>query len=136
MAYKTEQRNKMYELLRSNPHKFFTAKEIAEILAPYDVSLSAIYRNLAELTETGLVKKSVKKNGREALHRYVNNDVCKDEIHMTCIKCGKIFHMDHLVSEYIQKNLGIIQGFELDKLKTVIYGTCRECIDAEKQSIK
>ena len=134
MSYKTEQRTRLYELLKANPHKFFSAKDIVEALAPYNISISAVYRNLAVLTEDGVVKKSIRKNGRESIYRYADNDTCRDEIHLTCTNCGKVFHMDHELTKTIQDALDKEDGFQIDKLKTVIFGLCEECRAKQQDS--
>ena len=127
MSYKTEQRTRLYELLKANPHRFFTAKEIAAELAPYNVSISAVYRNLAVLTEDGVVKKTLKKNSRESMYRYADNDSCRDEIHLTCTNCGRVFHMDHAQAKRLEDALAQNEEFQIDKLKTVVFGLCKDC---------
>lgn len=129
MSYKTNQRTQLYDFLKKNPHTYFTARQIADALSSSgaDISISAIYRNLSALSEEGKIRKSVQKNSRETCYRYVDSEACRDEIHITCSECGKIFHMDHKLSALLQDHLSNSQGFELDKSKTVIYGICNEC---------
>ncbi len=129
MAYKTTQRTQLHNFLKEHPHSYFTVKQLAEKLSGNgaDISISAIYRNLSDLTETGSIKKTVKKNSREAYYRYIDSDVCRNEIHISCSMCGKIVHMNSTLSNFIQEQLMLQNEFELDKSKTVISGICEEC---------
>lgn len=129
MAYKTIQRTNLYDFLKNHPHSYFTVQQIKEglLASGTDISVSAIYRNLSVLVEMELIKKTVKKNSRETCYRYIDSDMCRNEIHISCSVCEKIFHMNHTLSEFIQDQLAQQNGFELDKSKTVISGICKEC---------
>ena len=129
MEYKTSQREKLYDFLKSHPHDYFTVKQIMLELSNMNanISMSAIYRNLATLEKAGAIKKIVKKNSRDTNYRYIGCESCRDEIHITCSSCGKIFHMDHELSNFIQEQLLKQNNFILDKNKTVISGICKEC---------
>ena len=129
MSYKTSQRTQLYDFLKRNPHTCFTARQIADALSSSgaDISISAIYRNLSALSQEGTIRKSVQKDKREAYYRYVDSEACRDEIHITCSECGKIFHMDHRLCTLLEDHLMNGQGFMLDKSRTVIYGICDEC---------
>ena len=127
LAYKTEQRSKLLNVMQSEPHRYFTAKELADILDHHNISLSAVYRNLSTMSQEGIVKKTIGKNGREAVYRYINSDECKNEIHIRCLECGKIFHLDHAVSESFRNKLMEMYSFAIDSSKTVIMGLCENC---------
>lgn len=129
MAYNTTQRTQLRDFLKEHPHSYFTAKQLAETLtgSGADISISAVYRNLSDLTQMGSIKKAVKKNSREAYYRYIDSDICRNQIHISCSMCGKIFHMNSTLSNMIQEQLLQQNAFELDKGKTVISGICEEC---------
>lgn len=127
MEYHTGQRKALQDFFASHPHDMFTVKEIAEALKESSISLSAIYRNLAVMTEEGAVRRSVKEGGREAVYQYLEGDACLNCLHMTCVSCGKVFHMDGLVARHIQEDLARTDGFLIDRSRTVLYGTCRRC---------
>lgn len=129
MPYQTSQRTQLHNFLKEHPHSYFTVKQLAQALSckGADISVSAIYRNLSSLIESGIIKKSVKKNSREAYFRYIASDSCQDKIHIACSKCGKIFHMNPTLSNLMQEQLMQQNGFVLDTSKTVISGICKEC---------
>ncbi len=129
MKYTTTQRRQLYQFLKDNPHKYFTAKQIAAAMvdAGVEISISAIYRNLSALLKIGAIKKSVEKYSKQSCYRFVDSECCKDEIHITCAICGKIFHMEHTLTVYMRQQLLSLNDFQLDPSKTVISGICGEC---------
>ncbi len=125
--YMTEQRRKLLDFLHSHPDKLFSAKDIARNLSDRDISVSAVYRNLAWLERAGVISRTVKDGRREIYYSCVGADCCREKIHLTCMKCGDTFHMDSEVSERILRDVAGVDGFRIDKCKTVLYGVCKHC---------
>lgn len=128
MTYKTDQRNILLEFLQENPDKMFSEKQIEEILSSKGISRSALYRNLQALELNGKIKRCTKTGSREIYFQYVGLQDCKSHIHLSCKKCGKIFHMESKVADSIINNVESSQGFAIDLGETTIYGTCRTCL--------
>ncbi len=127
MKYKTSQRSELVEILRSDPHKFFSVKELEEIAEDGSISRSAIYRNLAKLDADGVVEKSVSDKAKETVYRYVLSEGCVGEIHIVCTECGSVGHLNHTFGDSFQEELLDKCGFVINKSKTVIYGICNSC---------
>jgi len=125
--YHTEQRKKLHEFFCSHPHEYFTVKEIHSFLADQGISLSAIYRNLASMKEEGVVRCQINKDSRDLLYRFIDKEHCANSIHLTCMGCGKVFHMDAESERKMQAALSAAEGFNINKEKTVLYGTCKKC---------
>lgn len=125
--YMTEQRRELLDFLHSHPDKLFSAKEIAENLADRQISMSAVYRNLAWLEKAGVISRKVKDGRREIYYSCVDSQECRGCIHLTCMKCGDTFHMDAAASERMMSDVSNIDGFKIDKCKTVLYGICKKC---------
>ncbi|WP_407427883.1 Fur family transcriptional regulator [Treponema sp.] len=127
MTYNTEQRSILLNFLSENPDKTFSAKEIALSLSDKNISKSSVYRNLAELENEQKIKR-VKKNGtNESFYQFFDNSECKNHIHLSCTKCGKIFHLESVQTEKLVKDVEEADGFEISKSETTLYGTCRQC---------
>lgn len=126
--YMTTQRKKLFAFLRENPDKQFTAKQISDQLCDSSISLSAIYRNLALMDEQGLINRIVRENNREVYYQYIHSEECRNCIHLTCIKCGRIFHMNKQISEQMISDVSDVDGFLISKSKTVLYGVCKQCM--------
>lgn len=126
-SYTTEQRRKLLSFLKSNPDSQFSAKQIAEELSEKSVSISSIYRNLATLEKEGLVTRTAVKGSRDSYFRYLDNDHCRECIHLTCLNCSKIFHLDSKIADSMTAALYNSSGFTVKRPDTVIYGVCKNC---------
>lgn len=127
MSYATEQRRILTDFLEKNADTPLSVRNIAEGVKGKKISISALYRNLKHLEQSGLVEKSLKEGSREVLYRFVGCDCCKDRLHLTCVECGKVFHMEDKVADAFLDNLSKEEGFSVSRNKTVIYGVCRQC---------
>ena len=127
MTYSTEQRNILLTYLQTNPDTVFSAKQIAQSLADKNISRSAVYRNLAQLESEQKIKRVVKNGSRETYYQFYDTTACRNHIHLSCTKCGKIFHMEGNDADRLSQILNGNEGFELNKSETVIYGLCKEC---------
>ena len=127
MTYSTEQRNILLTYLQTNPDTVFSAKQIAQSLADKNISRSAVYRNLAQLESEQKIKRVVKNGSRETYYQFYDTTACRNHIHLSCTKCGKIFHMEGNDADRLSQMLDGNEGFELNKSETVIYGLCKEC---------
>jgi len=125
--YMTEQRRALMAFLEKNHDRQLSAKEIAKELSDGSISLSAVYRNLTFLEKNGHISRTVKDGSREGYYQYVKGECCKNCIHITCTSCGKTIHMNSLAAENMIEKVKELDGFEISKLKTVLYGTCKEC---------
>lgn len=127
--YSTEQRKLLMLFLQCRPDECFSAAEIAEALSDASVSLSAVYRNLSYLEREGLVTRRVKEGRRESLYQFVASPACENCLHLSCVKCGSVRHMQATSLEAL-----VSGAFTLDCKKTVLYGVCRECTEKESDS--
>lgn len=125
--YKTEQRKHLQDFFSEHPHEMFSAKEIEEVLGKESVSISAVYRNLAELEKEGIVRRCTKNGSRETFYQYIATENCKGHIHMTCKKCGTTIHMKLEDSDALAKNAMKYKNFIVDKTDTVLIGVCGKC---------
>ena len=121
MTYSTEQRNILLTYLQTNPDTVFSAKQIAQSLADKNISRSAVYRNLAQLESEQKIKRVVKNGSRETYYQFYDTTACRNHIHLSCTKCGKIFHMEGNDADRLSQMLDGNEGFELNKSETVIY---------------
>ena len=92
-GYNTKQRRALLAFLGEHPDELLTARQMADALAEKQISLSAVYRNLAQLEAEEKVRRSAKSGSHEAFYQYLDAKGCKGALHMSCVKCGKTFHM-------------------------------------------
>ncbi len=125
--YQTEQRKRLISFFENSNHRTLSAQEIYSELGDQDISISAIYRNLAEMEKDGLLCKISEKNRQGALYQYVNPDTCMGIIHLKCQSCQSTFHLNKHVSQMI---IGLAQddfNFTVNDAAAVIYGQCKNC---------
>ena len=125
--YKTRQRRTLLVYLSRHPDELLSARQIADALAEEHISLSAVYRNLAQLEAEEKVRRSAKSGSHEAFYQYLDAKGCKGALHMSCIKCGKTFHMADSNAALFAKHLAQSEQFTLDTADTILYGTCSDC---------
>lgn len=125
--YNTKQRALLMDFLTARADQEFTAREIAEALKPQGISISAVYRNLADLEEDGLLTRRTRQKSRENQYRYVGGSSCAEALHLSCKVCGKTIHMSGQETEFFVKTIAANDRFFLDRHETVLYGTCRNC---------
>lgn len=126
MAYRTQQRKILAEFLMEHPDRFFTPREIYSFIGGEEISLSAVYRNIATLEKDGSLARRPTGNKNENAYRFVHGKSCAGHIHITCEKCGRITHISEELSDTVEKNLSAV-GFKLDRATTMLYGVCDEC---------
>lgn len=126
--YVTRQRRVLLAYLQQHTDETLSAQEIAAALSGERVSLSAVYRNIAELEAEGLLRRSPGA-GREGYYQYIGADKCRDCLHLSCKRCGRTFHMDPKEAEELSRALEKTEGFAIDRADTVLYGVCEICRD-------
>lgn len=134
MIYNTEQRNLLLTFLRENHDKKFSVKEIQAALADKNISKSAVYRNLADLEADGKVKRHSKAGSRESFYQFYDLQCCRNHIHLSCIKCGKIYHMENQVADSLINEVESSEGFAINKGETTLYGVCKDCAESSEKS--
>ncbi len=127
--YMTRQRRTLLDYLSAHADEQFSAQEIAAALESEGVSVSAVYRNLAELEAEGRVRRTARGSGREVYYQFIGAEACKGCLHLQCKKCGRTFHMDSDGAAQLLSVVEKAEGFELDKGDTVLYGVCELCRD-------
>ncbi|MFR6010015.1 MAG: Fur family transcriptional regulator, partial [Christensenellales bacterium] len=86
-----------------------------------------VYRNLADLEEDGMVVKHIPNGTREVYYRYIGAEKCKGHIHVSCVKCGKTFHIKKDYVAVLSDSLKKDENFILSTEETILYGICGDC---------
>ena len=134
-GYSTASRKKILEYLKSNSERTVTAADIGIYLKDNEseVNITTIYRYLDKLEKEGTVMKYVAEKGSQAAYQYVElGHRCGEHLHLKCVKCGGIIHLEcdfmNEISEHILKD----HGFSLQCKNSILYGTCEKCRKFEK----
>ena len=130
-GYATANRKKILDFLKENHNRTLTVTDIDAHLKACDseVNITTIYRYLDKLEKEGTVMKYVAEKGSQAAYQYVEQGHnCEEHLHLQCVKCGKVIHLEchfmHEILEHVEKE----HGFIMQCKNSIVYGTCRECI--------
>ena len=133
MAYQTKQGRALVEYLRSQGSRHVSVQQIASGL-PEKIGTATIYRQLDKLAAQGLVRKYVS-DGDPACYQYVGEDAknCMQHFHLKCSSCGELIHLECEEMGRLSEHILREHGFRTDPLRSVLYGTCAECLKKEAE---
>ena len=106
-VYRTVQRQKLLDYLRSHIGQAFTVREIVSGISrcggENNPSGSTVYRLMRELVESGTVRKDVNVESRENVYYLAAPE--KDAVSMRCRVCGNVFSVNDDSSRRIKDEL-------------------------------
>ena len=130
-GYATANRKKILDFLKENHNRTLTVADIDAHLKACDseVNITTIYRYLDKLEKEDTVIKYVAEKGSQATYQYVEQGHnCEDHLHLQCVKCGKVIHLEchfmHEILEHVEKE----HGFMMQCKNSIVYGTCKDCV--------
>lgn len=133
--YQTKQQEAVLVLFQEERDGCFTVEEAHQRLneAGMDIGKTTVYRAITRLWEKGVLRRYAPQESADA-SRYQLNACADNHLHVRCIVCGELAHLDcEEVSEFC-KHITRHHGFALDESQTVLYGRCQNCVKAEGKS--
>jgi len=92
------------------------------------VNLTTVYRYLTKLTREHKVIKFKREDGQGALYQLAaTQKSCDEHIHVQCVNCGKLLHLDCGFMDELKKHILHDHGFEIKCSGSVIFGVCSNC---------
>ena len=134
--YKTKQMEELLTFLESAQGRHITVNEIYSYFKEKDISVgtTTIYRHLEKMVNEGLVAKYVIDGTSSACFEYIGNGNSSKEsvsYHCKCEKCGKLIHLHCSEVESLKEHMIEKHDFQLNPIRTVFYGICKECRNKE-----
>lgn len=129
--YKTKQKELLIECLVENKNVHLTAVDISQRLREkgQSMGMSTVYRHLDKLVANGVVRKYIVDENSSACYQYIDPmRECTEHFHLKCNSCGKLIHIDCSLMKKIAEHMKYSHGFAVDITKTLLYGTCSECL--------
>ena len=129
-GYNTRTRQLILDYLINNCQHAVSASNILEHLEAQGASPNptTVYRYLDKLAKDGTVIKYVAEKGCQAAYQYVEpGRGCEQHLHLKCVKCGKIIHLECHFMEEISHHIEESHGFTLQCKNSILYGVCKEC---------
>ncbi len=127
VKYITKQREILQNFLNGHAHELLSADQIASELDKHKISISAVYRNLAELEKEDKIRRFTQYGTRKVLYQYIASDSCINKLHLSCKNCGKTFHVENSVTSYLDDFFKTKTDFQIIPADTIIYGICAKC---------
>ena len=125
MSYNTEKRSELLGFLKENSDRAFSIEEICDRLTDGGRGKSTLYRQTAKLVEEGFVSR-IPQGSRKFVYQYMDKHQCAGHLHLKCLDCGKLLHLDSATSHAVENDLLFSQGFAIDG-GCILYGKCRSC---------
>ena len=131
-GYKTKQKQELLEYLKSCGGVHITANDVCEHFKECGspIGLTTVYRHLERMVDDGVVSKYIIDANTPACFEYISEgEHGKDEVcfHCKCEKCGKLIHMHCEELNEIKEHLFSHHGFNVNSMRTVFYGVCKDC---------
>lgn len=127
--YNTEQKKLLLEFLEENHDSAYTIDEIVIELKARGASVgkSTVYRLMTKLVEEKRVKRQLSDTSRKAIYRITIDSHCHNHLHLQCINCGKVVHLDESVSDKLLDTVKQFNDFSVSEEDTVLMGKCANC---------
>jgi Fur family ferric uptake transcriptional regulator len=133
--YRTRQGQIILDYMRTLGDSHVTVNQLVSHFAARGetgISQTTIYRRLEKLLAQGLIRKYLLSDSESACYQYVaEGSRCREHFHLKCEVCGALIHADCELLDAIDKHLLAEHDFQINALKTVLYGICKKCLDAE-----
>jgi Fur family ferric uptake transcriptional regulator len=129
-GYKTKSREYILEYFKGHKEQIVSAADIHRDLQENgkQINLATIYRNLDKMTEDGVLLKYKTAKDEHAVFQFVGeHEKCHEHLHLQCVKCGKVIHLECCFMKDIVNHLEEHHGFMLECSNSVLYGLCRDC---------
>ena len=128
-SYRTEQKKLLLDFLTKNKDRSFTIDEITAGIEADGAILarSTVYRLASRMASEGVLRRFVKSDSRSASYQLVSCGHCDAHLHLKCVGCGKLFHMDEDISDELVSKIRACSAFSVDEEESVLYGKCSRC---------
>ena len=127
--YNTEQKKLLLEFLEKNRDGSYTIEEITDGLKAEGASVgkSTVYRLMTRLVDEGRVKRQLATDSRKAVYRITLNEHCHNHLHLQCVTCGRVLHLDEKASDEVLDVVKKLKNFSVSEEDTVLMGRCDDC---------
>ena len=129
--YITEQKLTLKKILEENCDRAYTVDELMEKLREHfgerAPGKSTVYRLMTHLVEDGSVKRFMRKNSRTSAYQIVLGEHCDCHLHLKCLDCGRLIHLEESVSDELLDKVRDVNNFAISEEATVLFGRCADC---------
>lgn len=135
-TYRTKASLEIMNYLEKNSVRTVSADDILRDLREkkLQISRATVYRQLEKLCQARVVLKYVAEKGEKAVYQLESaGRRCQEHLHLKCVNCGKILHMDCDFMDEVTEHLQSSHEFRLQCEGSVLYGECGECAKMKRR---
>lgn len=128
--YNTKSRKYILEFLESRRDCTVSAADVVNHLKANGISVNqaTVYRYINKLSDEHRLLKFSENDNNKAVYRYIQPEQnCGGHIHIKCLKCGRIMHLECDFMEDIRRHLEDEHSFTLSCDGSILYGICGDC---------
>ena len=128
-SYNTKPRKYILEFLQKNRDVTVSAADILEYVKTKDSSINqaTVYRYLNKLLTQKMVIKFSEAPSKKAVYQIVDDHGCDGHLHIKCVKCGRLLHLDCDFMDELKEHLNKSHEFTLKCNGSILYGVCKDC---------
>ena len=129
-SYNTKNRSMIINFLKQESTASVSVQDIMTYLEGQNVRVnrSTVYRYLGQLCDDNKVIKYADQEAGKTLFQYIHkHEDCHEHLHMKCVSCQHIKHLDGEFMAEIKKHLEKDNLFSLQCEGSILYGICSDC---------
>ena len=129
-SYTTKNRLVILDYLKENCSTTISAADIKKHLEEKEISVNTttVYRLLDKLCAENVIIKYSDINSDKAVYQYAGEKGhCREHLHLKCIKCGKVMHLDCGFMDELREHIMEEHHFQLQCSGDLLHGLCEEC---------
>jgi Fur family ferric uptake transcriptional regulator len=134
--YMTRQREALVAYLRSQAGEHVSAEQIVEHFAAMGMPIgrATVYRHLGRLERDGIVQRYTTDARGASCFQYLDAETeAHEHFHLKCERCGTLQHVECPTLDGMGQHIRESHAFRLNPLKTVLYGTCHDCMKTDQK---
>ena len=121
-SYHTQQRCALLAFLSAHADEQFTVEQLLAAMGDAAPGRSTVYRALDRLVEEGTVRRFAPESGGSAAYQAMDPGHCDAHLHLKCVGCGRLIHLDTGVSDALQADLLRIPVDRPEMVETTAFG--------------
>ena len=136
-SYTTKNRLVILDYLKENCSTTISAADIKKHLEEKEISVNTttVYRYLDKLCAEHIVIKYPDLKSDKAVFQFAGEEKrCTNHLHLKCIKCGKVIHLDCHFMDELKEHLFQEHGFRLQCSGDMLHGICQDCEEKKDSS--
>ena len=134
--YTTKTRQVILEYMKEQSEVTVSVSDIEQYLKEMGIKVNTttVYRYLDKLCAEHVVIKYPDLNSDKAVFQFAGEEKkCTDHLHLKCIRCGKVVHLDCDFMDELKEHLFRDHGFRLQCSGDMLHGICKDCENKSNQ---